>query len=433
MSIYFIESGDETLTAGSSPRLNKRFLEGTHRLCTPEETLERISPHLPAMGITRIADVTGLDLIGIPVCMTVRPNSRSLSVSQGKGVTLDLAKASAAMESIESYHAEHIDLPVIRTPFRKLNETGQLAVDPARLMLFDPTAYHPDLDLFWVKSTELFSGQGIWVPYDAVCTDFTTPAEGGIFRSSNGLASGNHLMEAISHAICEVVERDATAFSRLDPNKSIKPVHHESIDSEAYQLIFSAIHKAGLELSVWNITHKLGYPTFESWVIDPTTSSRVSQSKVSGGFGTHLSKEVALLRAVTEAIQSRLTYITGSRDDMNRSEYLFGEFGSFQEIARKQSNRTPDRPAQDYAKIPSLETDSLDLDVQRQLELLKKNGIDQVLMVDLTKPEFDIPVVRVVIPGMEFHPITDLTYHNSERAANTKLEQIMEQLEELIQ
>ena len=90
----------------------KAFRAGTHRLVAPAETLGRVRTHMPGMCITRIANVTGLDSIGIPVVVVCRPNSRSLSVSQGKGLDLEAAKASALMESIEGYHAEHIDLPL---------------------------------------------------------------------------------------------------------------------------------------------------------------------------------------------------------------------------------------------------------------------------------------------------------------------------------
>jgi YcaO-like protein with predicted kinase domain len=59
---------------------------------------------MPAMGITWLANVTGLDRIGLPVCVAVRPNWRALSTSQGKGETIEAAKASALMEAIESWH-----------------------------------------------------------------------------------------------------------------------------------------------------------------------------------------------------------------------------------------------------------------------------------------------------------------------------------------
>src|ERR1700722_10126568 len=86
----------------------KGYKSGTHRLVSPAETLARARPLLPMMGITRIANVTGLDTIGIPVMMACRPNSRSVAVTQGKGLDLDAARASAVMESIEGYHPERI-------------------------------------------------------------------------------------------------------------------------------------------------------------------------------------------------------------------------------------------------------------------------------------------------------------------------------------
>jgi ribosomal protein S12 methylthiotransferase accessory factor YcaO len=58
--------------------LTKGFASGTHRLVAPEVTLERIAPHLLRFGITRCADITGLDRIGIPVYVAVRPQGRVL-------------------------------------------------------------------------------------------------------------------------------------------------------------------------------------------------------------------------------------------------------------------------------------------------------------------------------------------------------------------
>ena len=84
------------------------------------------------MGITRIANVTGLDTIGIPVVMVCRPNSRSVSVSQGKGLTLAAAKASGVMESVEGYHAEHITLALEMLELQELRYSHRVA-DPEDL------------------------------------------------------------------------------------------------------------------------------------------------------------------------------------------------------------------------------------------------------------------------------------------------------------
>jgi ribosomal protein S12 methylthiotransferase accessory factor len=92
----------------TAPRAEKVYFEGTHRVRTPEETLLWIEPSSERVGITRIADVTWLDDLGLPVYQAIRPGSYLLSVSQGKGLTPELAKVSAAMEAVEMWHAERV-------------------------------------------------------------------------------------------------------------------------------------------------------------------------------------------------------------------------------------------------------------------------------------------------------------------------------------
>ena len=112
----------------------KTYRDGTHRIRRPEETLKSTTPLLPVAGVTRIANVTGLDRIGIPVVMVVRPNARSVSVSQGKGITLAAAKASGVMESIEGHVAETVELETKRAPLN--GPPGDMpAVDWRRLPL----------------------------------------------------------------------------------------------------------------------------------------------------------------------------------------------------------------------------------------------------------------------------------------------------------
>src|SRR5258707_13775109 len=96
------------LARAAEEPLAKRFWQGTHRMADPDETLARVRPHMARMGITRLGNITGLDRIGIPVAIAVRPNSRSVSVSQGKGLDLPQAMASALMEAAEGFHAEEI-------------------------------------------------------------------------------------------------------------------------------------------------------------------------------------------------------------------------------------------------------------------------------------------------------------------------------------
>lgn len=387
----------------------KRFAYGTHRLRAPEETLATISPHFRRMGLTRIADVTGLDCIGIPVCMAVRPNAQSLSVFQGKGLTLALAKVSAAMEAIESYHAENFAPEIVTASYTELAK--QTAVcQPRQLNLRPNTVYHDDMPVAWVKGYDLIQQRDTFVPYDLVHLQFLrakTAVLPTFFTGSNGLASGNHRLEAISHALCEIIERDAIALwelSRMEPEHDTTIVDVATIDSQPCQALIAKFQAAGLDVYICNQTSDIGIPAYGCVISDRQTSGLVHRRGSSGGYGCHLSKEVALLRALTEAAQSRLTHISGARDDMYRNSYLIQQ----QSATNHESwNRILEKSQAvfDFSAAPSLETDTLEEDVALQIELLKAAGFEQAVMVDLTDPHMQIPVVKMIIPTAEYkHP-----------------------------
>ncbi|MFQ5558821.1 MAG: YcaO-like family protein, partial [Acidimicrobiales bacterium] len=194
-------------------------LGGTIRTRTAGETLQAIRPLFPRLGITRLADVTGMDSIGVPVAMCIRPNARHLSVSQGKGVSSELAMVSAAMESVEMYHAEHLGPPDLTAAWEGLDRAS---VRPGDLELGIWHQAHRDREeIGWVEAAELLSGRPILVPHVLWDLDSSrTHPDTGLFAvSSNGLASGNCLLEAVLHGLYEVVERDADLrFSNLDPD-----------------------------------------------------------------------------------------------------------------------------------------------------------------------------------------------------------------------
>ncbi|HEV2100362.1 MAG TPA: YcaO-like family protein, partial [Stellaceae bacterium] len=188
--------------------LPKGFQHGTHRAVSPAETLTRFRPFAAQMGITRIGNITGLDRIGIPVAVAVRPNSRSVSVSQGKGLDLSQAMTSALMEAIEGFHAEEAAEGRLAS-YRELAASCAV-VDPLALSTTG-RPFDPDAKIFWLEGFDLLRQEPCWVPTEMVHTDYTRPLDGYFPAGSNGLASGNHLVEAISSAICELVERDAVA------------------------------------------------------------------------------------------------------------------------------------------------------------------------------------------------------------------------------
>lgn len=386
----------------SDATTTKLYTYGTHRACDPAETFARIAAHFPWAGITRIADITGLDTIGIPVCVGVRPNAKSLSVSQGKGMTLMAAKVSAAMESLEAHHAENITLPQLKGGYNTLKADYPVC-NPQHLCLQDPALYDDDLVLAWVEGTNLVNDAPVWVPYDLVHCNFLADyvKHGPFLITSNGLASGNTLLEATSHAICEVIERDAIYLWKLlttNPNFKVQALNLETVNSPLGQTLLTKLDAAGLETYVWSLTSDIGLPVFGCVIFEARETMSLLPLGVYQGFGCHLSAEVAFIRAVTEAVQSRLTYISGARDDIFRAGYTLVQSGVQHTVWRHLFD--PALATLDFAGIPSLETNRLDEDVATQLKRLQKMGFQQVIRVDLSQPHVGLPVVRVIIPHL---------------------------------
>jgi ribosomal protein S12 methylthiotransferase accessory factor len=357
------------------------------------------------MGITRIANVTGLDYIGIPVVMVTRPNSRALAVSQGKGVDLDHAKASGVMEAIETYHGERIELP-LRLASRSELARKHAAVDPLALPRLPNSRYREDLPLLWIEGYDLMNRSPVWVPYECIHVNYTLPLpEGsGCFAStSNGLASGNHLLEALSSGICEVVERDADALWEImsEEEAAARRVDAASVDDGPARDILGKYEAAQIAVEIWETTSDTGIPAFRCHIYESDANPHEPQG-VFFGAGCHPSRRVALLRALTEAAQSRLTYISGARDDIQRRDYRRpGDMRPAQQFDQMHRGRPATRR---FQEAPDRESDLLNDDLDWELQRLAAVGVRQAIAVDLSIASLNVPVVKVVIPGLEGVP-----------------------------
>ena len=381
-------------------RILKTYVRGTHRVIPPAETLARLKPLLPKMGITRLANVTGLDIIGIPVVMSVRPCSRSLSVSQGKGLDLDSARVSAAMESIEGYHAERVTGPLQLASYDELRQT-ETVVDPFRLPLSIVRPFQTALPLLWIAGDDWLRHERVWVPFQLVHTAYTSRMRWdltGFTASSTGLASGNHLFEAVSHALCEIVERDATArFAvRPDDEREARRLDLRTVGDPDCLAVLERYRRAGVDVAVWDVTSHVGFAAFECLIAEHGDDPNRLLSGARG-MGCHPSRQVALLRALTEAAQSRLTIIAGSRDDMSRASYAAWRDPANSARWRRDA---ADRGCVNFASVPSVERDSFEEDIARLLAAIARAGCDRVIVVDLTRPDIGVPVVRVIVPGL---------------------------------
>ncbi|MGB0035137.1 MAG: YcaO-like family protein [Candidatus Acidiferrales bacterium] len=368
----------------------------------PRETVARVRPLMDRMGITRVANVTNLDVIGIPVVMVVRPNSRTNCVSQGKGTDLDAAKASGLMESVEAFHAERIQLPLRLASYERLRHEER-TVEIRKLPRAKDSRFHKRLKLQWAEGRDILQNESIWLPYEVVHLNFCLPFPSGsgcFFRSSNGLASGNHILEAISHGLCEVVERDAAALWDLLGRRAQAKTRLDldSVDDPACREILEKYERAKMFVAAWVVPSEVGIPAFRCSVF-PRTAWGVHSVHPALGYGCHPDRGVALHRALTEAAQSRLTFITGSRDDLQKSDYdprHIAEYLKEEETLLK-SSTTMRR----FSDVVSGSSRSIDEDVAWELECVRHAGFERVIVVDLTQPEVGLPVARVVIPGME--------------------------------
>jgi ribosomal protein S12 methylthiotransferase accessory factor len=373
----------------------KEYLLDTHRLCDPARTLERVRPHLSRMGITRIANLTGLDRIGLPTVMVTRPNSRSVAVSLGKGLSLEAARVSGVMEAIETWHAERIALPVRRESFAELQAEVAVA-DVSRLPDVTGAGFDPHRRILWVEGRDLGRDAACWVPLEMVDTDYTEPPNGGhgaFPRTTNGLASGNDTTEATCHAICELIERDATTLwhhgpgdTRIDPASVSDPRCRDALDR---------LTRAGIDAGLWETTSDIGVPCFHCVICDAGDG----QGHIGIGDGCHPDRAIALLRAVTEAAQTRLTYISGARDDLDPSEFTTEAVAARGRYVRHLIAGA--EPVRSFLDGPNATTETFEDDLSWVLERLSSAGMDQVVTVDLSRPEFGISVIRAVIPGLE--------------------------------
>ena len=379
----------------------KTHRDGTHRTVEPAVTLERLRPLLPAIGVTRVAVITGLDVIGIPVVMVCRPNGRSLSVSQGKGVDLTSAKVSGIMEAAEAWHAEHVLLPLRLATHRELRQAGRV-VDVERLPRQSRSRFHPDLSLLWIEGTDVFSGERLWLPYECVHLDFRVPGPQGsgcFLANGTGLAAGNHQLEAVSHALCEAVERDAFAlWDERDPaDRMSRRLDLDTVDDSGCRRLLEAYDRAGVGVAVWDLTTDVGLPVFSATIVDRDGSLARRLPAAMGG-GCHPDRGVALARALTEAAQSRLTLIAGSRDDSPPAYYRRVRDPS---VIATHVACLGEPAERSFAEVAHVAGESIDADVSNELDRLKAVGVRQAILVDLTRPEIGVPVVRLVVPGLE--------------------------------
>lgn len=382
------------------------YFEGTHRVIAPEKTIENNENKLITAGITRIADITDLDRIGLPVFTAIRPTAEdgAISIYGGKGITKDHAKASAMMEGFERYSAEkQEDDETIISTVDEISTKGEY-IDPKTLNL--PQKYEKEdisqIPLEWNLATDIISNKDYYVPSNAVFHPYTHDNNiQSFFKSNtNGLASGNILEEAILHGMFEVIERDAWSIFELT-HKNYSQINLDTIESELINNTIEKFESNGIKIKLMDFTADIKVPTIAASADDTVTKDA---GLLTLGMGTHLDPEIAVLRALTEVAQSRATQINGAREDTVRAD--FAREAGYERMKRINKYYFRQEEDQvDFRDIENKSTTSINEDIEIVKDELIANDIKHILYTDLTRPELDISVVRVIIPEMELYAI----------------------------
>jgi ribosomal protein S12 methylthiotransferase accessory factor YcaO len=401
-----------------------------------EETIKTILPVSSNIGITRLADITNMDILGIPNFSAVLPGTEDyIWVYSGKGPTRMDAKASALMESIERYSS----LPsgnrnkMIQGSYKEVSKVSKI-LHPSNVVEPMILEYDDEMIMDFLSGYDLVNNDRILIPAPLALFRYSPkpPAINPFaYHHTNGLASGNVLEEAICHSLCELIERDATSLAELnasalpynflrtmtkylsdngleidpvdgtefvDDDSKYPDVDISNIDFKPISNLVKKFNDAKIPLIIKDITSPIGVPTFNASSIEWITED---YGYLAEGHGTHPDARIALLRAITEVSQTRAANIQGARDDLRKISY-----GNSNSDEKKTWQFMKSKNTIQFSEIKSFIHDDILDDINFILSRLVSNGLKQVIVVDLTNPQIMIPVVRTIVPGLETFKIT---------------------------
>jgi len=352
------------------------------------ESLRLATELAPTLGVVRVTDTTRLDRLGVPVFASIRPDAErgSLCVSAGKGLTPEEAKIGAIMEAIELAWAEPRQAALAIEPVPPDRLVAPLATFcPRRQAVLDGRPVDA------VRAHDVVTGEEHLVPAELVLY----PLVARYFTSdTNGLASGNTLLEATVHGLAEALERDVGSFQRVWDRSSV--VRNDTLP-EPLASIARRAEDAGCVLTVRSVPNEFDLPYFHAVLREVG-----ARNAVHSGYGLHAWRSIAVTRAVIEAFQSRLSFIHGGRDDLAMINMRLGSQRS------DMLHRFAERNAEDPNPIaiddvvdrsPECQT----IEATWAVLAAAAGRVGPVLRVRFTPEDYPFQIVRIVVPGLEFY------------------------------
>ncbi|WP_443074747.1 TOMM precursor leader peptide-binding protein [Streptomyces sp. NBC_01431] len=339
----------------------------------------------------------------------------------GKGATEIQARVSALAEALER-HSGHFEggEATVRGSYRELAAD---AVHPNTVQLYAERQYAERAD--WNANHAPF--QHVADPFDEEApTDWTPlwsvteqrhkllptallyygvpqPAgAAGCLATSNGTAAGGTLEDAVLQGFLELVERDALALWWYNRTR------HPAVDLDAFDdpwiTELRRVH-ASLDREVWvlDLTADLGIPVMAA--LSRRTDAEPGQAEhIMFGFGAHFDPAIALRRALTELNQMMPHVVApdgsvsrAAADDVDVHEWL-----RTGRVADHPYLFPADLPPTGPATHPYTPHDDLHEDIEMVVALLRNRSLE-LLVLDQTRPDVGLPVVKVVVPGLRPH------------------------------
>jgi ribosomal protein S12 methylthiotransferase accessory factor len=371
------------------------------RSVPPETTLLYAKQCAATAGISEVRDITGMDVLGVPVYASVRPQARGDAVTFGKGLRHVDAEVGAYMEALEFFFAEPGIGPVSTRWGTPRDVASHERRDDAILDFVPLLQREVNLDgsLLLASVQDLESGDECAIPAELIF--FPSPDVGqSLFGSStNGLASGNSVLEGSIQALLELIERDIWSFEFV--RGASKLVEAASLPDEVREIVERA-ERSGLQFKVRAIPNDYEMPFFAAFVFDLNNPSRKT---FNGGWACDLDRDSALVRAVTEAAQSRVAFIHGGRKvptSRAAGSALDAQPEEATLVRQHMLGVSDPRGQMSLTDIPDLAVaGTLQQKLDAVIERLRRVVQKPIYRVVFTPPESPLQVVRVVVPLLE--------------------------------
>jgi ribosomal protein S12 methylthiotransferase accessory factor len=371
------------------------------RSIAPETTLLYAKQWAATAGISEVRDITDLDILGVPVYVSVRPQARGEAFTFGKGLRRVDAEVGAYMEALEFYFAEP-GVGRVSTRWGSARDVaGHERAEDAILDFVPLLQREVDLDgsLLLASVRDLESGDECAIPAELIYYPAPDVGQSLFGASTNGLASGNSLIEASIQALLELIERDIWSFEFV--RSASKLVEAASLPDDVREIVDRA-ERNGLQLKVRTIPNDYGMPFFAAFVFDLDNPSRKT---FNGGWACDLDRERALVRAVTEAAQSRVAFMHGGRKVPTSRAAGFASDAQQREaklVHQHMLGVSDTRQQTLLTDIPDLAVaGALQQKLDAVIERLRRVLQEPIYRVVFTPPESPLQVVRVVVPLLE--------------------------------